>query len=66
MVTEILAIINGTLGGLVTGLSGLVIEMFEVLVYDSTNGLTDFATYGLIFAFAGIVLTVITKLFRFI
>lgn len=60
IITVIMDTVTAVFGGFGTGLSTL----FETLIYESVNGLTDFATYMLVFLGFGIGMGVVTLLLR--
>lgn len=62
MVAEIIAVFTGAMSGLVTALTTVVLDAFEALVYNPTDGLTDFAAWGLVFAGIGIVLGIVNRI----
>lgn len=67
MISSIVNLITETLTQLTAGLAELPITMFNILVWDADTGnLTDFAIYALVFSFAGIILTLVVKLFKIV
>lgn len=62
MVAEIIAVLTGALTGLVNALTTVVIDAFGALIYNPTDGLTDFAAWGLVFAGIGIVLGIVNRI----
>jgi len=64
MAGQIIDVMLDAISAFVDGLSTLFLDAFGLLVYNPTDGLTDLATYGLVFAGAGIVLGVVNRFTR--
>jgi hypothetical protein len=64
MVADILDIFIDTFSGLLTGLGNLMIDAFELLIYNPTTGLTDLASWTLVFGAVGIVVAVVNRFTR--
>jgi len=64
MVADIVAALTSGFSALVTAMSTLILDAFEILVYNETDGLTDVATWGLVFAGLGIVIGIVNRFAR--
>lgn len=64
MAGDIIQVMLDAISAFVDGLSQLFLDAFDLLVYNPTTGLTDLATWGLVFAGAGIVIGVVNRFTR--
>lgn len=64
MAAEIIAVILEALTAFGTGIMTFILLAFNTLVYDSLLGLTDLATWALVFLGIGLVGGVIAKFSR--
>lgn len=62
MVSEIIDVMAEALTGLVSSLTTVVLDVFGDLIYNPTDGLTDFAAYTLVFAGIGVVLGIFNRI----
>jgi hypothetical protein len=64
MVLDIVQVFLDAMSGLATGLIGLITDSFSGLVYNSTDGLSDIAVWGLAFGAIAIVLGVVQRFIK--
>lgn len=64
MVAEIVNALTQGFTLLVSAMSNLILTAFGDLVYNPTDGLTDLATWGLVFAGLGIVIGIVNRFAR--
>jgi hypothetical protein len=56
MVADIIEIFTDALSGMVDAVASTLITAFDTLVYNSTDGLSGIATWGLVFGGVALVL----------
>jgi hypothetical protein len=64
MVLDIVQVFLDAMSGLATGFIGLVTDSFAGLVYNSVDGLSDIAVWGLAFGAIAIVLGVVQRFIK--
>jgi len=64
MVAEIVGVFLDALTEMVGGVSEALIDIFDTLVYNSTDGLTAIATWSLVFGGIALVLGLINRFTR--
>jgi hypothetical protein len=64
MVAEIVGVFLDALTEMVSGVSTALIDVFEILVYNPTTGLSGIATWSLVFGGIALVLGLINKFTR--
>lgn len=61
MVSEIIGVFTDAMSGLVSSLTTLITTAFSDLVYNSTDGLQDVATWALVFGGIALVLGIVQR-----
>jgi hypothetical protein len=61
MVAEIIQVFSDAMSGLVSSLTTLITTAFSDLVYNSTDGLQDVATWALVFGGIALVLGIVQR-----